>query len=118
MTEESIVTFTEPAIVAIKEALSEEAKSKPELTDVVLRLSVMGGGCSGYQYQMGLESLSDVREDDLILPVGDFSVLLDSVSSGYLKGTVVDYISGLNGTGFKFINPNAKRTCGCGSSFS
>jgi iron-sulfur cluster assembly accessory protein len=55
---------------------------------------------------------------DLELTFGEVKVLLDPISAGYLKGTTIDYVTGLNGTGFKFDNPNAKRTCGCGSSFS
>jgi iron-sulfur cluster assembly accessory protein len=54
---------------------------------------------------------------DIEISFGDVSVLIDPVSAGLLKGTVIDFISGLNGTGFKFENPNANRTCGCGSSF-
>jgi iron-sulfur cluster assembly accessory protein len=55
---------------------------------------------------------------DLTLQFEDVQIIIDPISAGYLKGTTIDYISGLQGTGFKFDNPNAKRTCGCGSSFS
>ena len=81
-----------------------------------LRVSVVGGGCSGYQYNLDFDKGG--RPGDLEMIWGDIKVFLDPISAGYLRGTTVDYVSGLNGTGFKFENPNAKRTCGCGSSFS
>ena len=56
--------------------------------------------------------------DDVVLEFDDVKIFVDSISAGYLRGTTVDHVSGLHGTGFKFVNPNAKRTCGCGSSFS
>lgn len=116
--EQPVVTFTESAIVAIQEALDsykQEENVVPE-TPVKLRLSVMGGGCAGFQYEMSFDL--DTREDDLILQAGSVEVLIDSISTSHLQGTTIDFKTGLNGTGFKFINPNAKRTCGCGSSFS
>ena len=84
------------------EAMLNAVKQDGEAGDGI-RVSVVGGGCSGYQYN---------------LEFGELKVFIDSVSAGYLSGTVVDYVAGLQGTGFKFNNPNAKRTCGCGSSFS
>ncbi len=65
-----------------------------------------------------LDFEKEARMGDLSLDFGGVTIFVDPVSAGYLKGTVVDFISGLQGTGFKFNNPNAKRTCGCGSSFS
>jgi len=117
MTEDTVekptVEFTPAAQSAIALAVLSQGDG---LGDYNLRVSVRGGGCSGYQYELSFEK--DAREDDEVLSLGEVKVFIDSVSSGYLKGTVIDYESGLNGTGFKFINPNAKRTCGCGSSFS
>ena len=81
-----------------------------------IRVSVVGGGCSGYQY--GLDFEKEARADDLTLNFGGLNVFVDPISASFLKGTSIDYVSGLQGTGFKFENPNAKRTCGCGSSFS
>jgi iron-sulfur cluster assembly accessory protein len=77
---------------------------------------VIGGGCAGYQYDLNFDK--EERVGDLLLTYDDVRVVIDPVSAGYLSGTVIDYVTGLNGTGFKFINPNAKRTCGCGSSWS
>lgn len=109
--EDRPVHITESAVQAIKTAISQEGEPGD-----ALRVSVVGGGCSGYQYNLDFEKES--RMGDLELTFGEVRVLVDPISAGYLKGTVIDYVSGLQGTGFKFNNPNAKRTCGCGSSFS
>ena len=110
-TEERPIMLTESAIAAVKNAIAQEGEPGD-----ALRVSVVGGGCSGYQYNLDFEK--EARMDDLTLEYGDVKIFVDSISAGYLMGTVVDFVSGLNGTGFKFNNPNAKRTCGCGSSFS
>jgi len=81
-----------------------------------LRVSVIGGGCSGFQYNLDFEK--EERPDDTVMSCSGVTVYIDSVSAGYLRGTIVDYVTSLQGQGFKFINPNAKRTCGCGASFS
>ncbi len=109
--DEKPIDLTPSAIEAIKTAIKEEGKPGDGL-----RVSVVGGGCSGYQYNLDFEK--EARMGDLSLDFGGVTIFVDPVSAGYLKGTVVDFISGLQGTGFKFNNPNAKRTCGCGSSFS
>mgnify|MGYP000873747502 CR=1 FL=1 len=108
--DEQPILLTDAAIDAVKNAISEEGEAGDSL-----RVSVVGGGCSGYQYNLDFEK--EPRIDDHVLSFGDVKVLIDPISAGYLKGTVIDFVSGLNGTGFKFNNPNAKRTCGCGSSF-
>jgi len=105
------VYFTPAAVDAVRKALKEEGEEGD-----FLRVSVVGGGCSGYQY--GLDFDKEERMGDLALEFDGVKVVVDPISVGYLKGAVVDYVSGLNGTGFQFKNPNAKRTCGCGSSFS
>lgn len=110
-TDDMPVFFTDAAAEAISKALKEEGEAGD-----FLRVSVVGGGCSGYQY--GLDFDKEERMGDLALEFGGVKIVIDPISLGYLKGTVVDYVSGLNGTGFQFKNPNAKRTCGCGSSFS
>jgi iron-sulfur cluster insertion protein len=109
--DERPILFTDSAIDAVRKALKEEGEDGD-----FLRVSVVGGGCSGYQY--GLDFDKEERMGDLALEFDGVKVVVDPVSAGYLRGTVVDYVSGLNGTGFQFKNPNAKRTCGCGSSFS
>lgn len=110
-TDETPIHLTAAAVEAVGKALKEEGESGD-----FLRISVVGGGCSGYQY--GLDFDKEERMGDLALDFDGVKVVVDPVSAGYLRGTVVDYVSGLNGTGFQFKNPNAKRTCGCGSSFS
>ncbi|MCB0353978.1 MAG: iron-sulfur cluster assembly accessory protein [Bdellovibrionales bacterium] len=105
------IHLTPAAVDAIRVAVSEEGEAGDGL-----RVSVVGGGCSGYQYNLDFEKES--RMGDLTLDFDGVSIFIDSVSAGLLRGTVIDYVSGLNGTGFKFNNPNANRTCGCGSSFS
>ena len=110
-TDENPIFLTPSAIAAVRQAIEAEGEGGDNL-----RVSVVGGGCSGYQYNLDFEK--DARDDDTVLVFEGFSVLLDPVSAGYLRGTTLDHVSGLNGTGFKFNNPNAKRTCGCGSSFS
>jgi len=110
-TDENPIFLTPSAIEAVKNAIKEEGEEGDSL-----RVSVVGGGCSGYQYQLDFEK--DSRMDDHVLDFSGVTILLDPISAGYLKGTTIDFVSGLNGTGFKFNNPNAKRTCGCGSSFS
>ncbi len=110
-TDSKPIELTPPAIEAVKKAIEAEGEAGD-----ALRVSVVGGGCSGYQYNLDFDKES--RMGDIVLEYGAVKVFVDPVSAGYLKGTVIDYVSGLNGTGFKFNNPNAKRTCGCGSSFS
>ncbi len=110
-TEEQPILLTPAAVDAVKNAIAQEGEPGD-----CLRVAVVGGGCSGYQYSLDFEK--EARMDDVTLEYEGVSVILDPISAGYLKGTVIDYLSGLQGTGFKFVNPNAKRTCGCGSSFS
>jgi iron-sulfur cluster insertion protein len=110
-TDETPVLFTAAAIEAVSKAIKEEGEEGD-----FLRVSVVGGGCSGYQY--GLDFDKEERMGDLAIQCDGVKIVIDPISVGYLKGTVVDYVSGLHGTGFQFKNPNAKRTCGCGSSFS
>ena len=105
------IIFTPSAVEAVKGAIEADGEAGDGL-----RVSVVGGGCSGYQYNLDFEKES--RMGDVILKAGDIDIYVDPISAGYLKGTTIDFVSGLNGSGFKFENPNAKRTCGCGHSFS
>ena len=81
-----------------------------------LRISVTGGGCSGLQYAMALEEAA--RDDDVVLACGAVRVFVDPLSAPYLNGVTVDFQDSMEGSGFKFHNPNAQNSCGCGSSFS
>lgn len=107
----TIVTFTDKAIEAF-----QEARERENLQNHGVRVSVVGGGCSGYQY--GLDFEEKANEGDFILDISGVKVFIDPMSAPYLKGTMVDYVVGFQGAGFKFSNPNAVKTCGCGSSFS
>ena len=109
-TEQPII-ITDKAIEAVKKALKEEG-----LENHGLRLAVHGGGCSGLQY--ALDFSNEERPGDTVYSIGGLAVYVDMASLQYLTGTEIDYVSGLNGTGFKFNNPNATRSCGCGHSFS
>ena len=81
-----------------------------------LRVSVMPGGCSGFKYGLVIEDKS--AEDDTIVEIEGFKVFVDPFSSQYLSGTVIDYVTSMQGSGFTFKNPSATGGCGCGSSFS
>lgn len=81
-----------------------------------LRVAVRGGGCSGLEYALDFELES--RENDHVLSYDGLQVFIDPISARYLDGTVIDYVMGATGAGFKFLNPNASGSCGCGSSFS
>ena len=81
-----------------------------------LRLAVLGGGCSGLQYSLNL--VAEKEAEDLEVSCGPVTVFVDPLSAPLLKGVTVDFLDGLDGSGFKFVNPNATNSCGCGSSFS
>ena len=106
-----VLSLTESAAEMARAAMQREGRA-----DAALRVTVVGGGCSGFQYNLGFDDTS--RPDDVVLEQHGVRLLVDSASLQYLQGTIIDYVHGLHGAGFKFINPNAGRTCGCGSSFS
>ena len=96
--------------------MAKAAMAREGLADAGLRVSVVGGGCSGFQYSLGFDAV--VRPDDNVYEQHGVRLLVDPTSLPYLRGMTIDYVTGLHGAGFKFLNPNATRTCGCGSSFS
>lgn len=81
-----------------------------------LRVRVIGGGCSGFSYDLFFEE--ETGDMDSVVESHGIPLYIDMMSSQYLDGTEIDYVEGLHGAGFKFLNPQAKSTCGCGSSFS
>jgi iron-sulfur cluster assembly accessory protein len=106
------VTFTAKAVEMVLAAIEQEG-----LTGAGIRVGVAGGGCSGFQYTMDFEK--EQRDGDVVVEQGGgLKLYVDPMSAMYLQGVTVDYVQGLQGAGFKFVNPNAKNTCGCGSSFS
>ncbi|MGO9197377.1 MAG: iron-sulfur cluster insertion protein ErpA [Acidimicrobiales bacterium] len=107
----SPVTLSDEATVKVGELLSQEGN--PELA---LRVAVRPGGCSGYSYEMFFDS--EIADDDVVRTFGAVKVVVDPESADLLKGSTLDYKDGLQGAGFHISNPNASRTCGCGSSFS
>lgn len=105
-----MITMTSAAEEKVRELMQEEQDT------IGLRVFVKGGGCHGYQYGMAFES--KVSEDDTVLEKGNVKIIMDSQSAPMLTGVEVDYVDTLQGSGFAIKNPQAKTTCGCGSSFS
>ena len=106
-----MLNLTESASSKIKEILKSETSVKPKL-----RIFVEGGGCSGFQYGFVIEE--EDTGDDFNININDIEVLIDPVSAQYIDGITVDFKDDLEGARFVMSNPNAKTTCGCGSSFS
>ena len=103
--------FSDAAATKVQQLIDEAAN--PNLK---LRVVVSGGGCSGFQY--GFEFDENVADDDIQIEKNGVVMLIDSMSMQYLAGAEVDYLEGLEGARFVINNPNAKTTCGCGSSFA
>ena len=93
-----------------------EIREAESLGDQGLRVRVIGGGCSGFSYDLFFED--ETHDLDQRFESRGIPIFVDMMSYQYLEGTEIDYVEGLQGAGFKFINPQAKATCGCGSSFS
>jgi len=106
------LVLTGKAIEMVKVAMQREQQGP----DAVLRIGVVSGGCSGFSYAMSFDR--EVKPDDTVIETDGIRVVIDAPSRPHLEGTVLDYVTGLHGSGFKFENPKAQRTCGCGSSFS
>lgn len=105
------VVLTPQAVAKVKEIMASQ-----DPVPAGLRLGVVGGGCSGFQYSMSFENQPGMM--DKVMTFEDLKVFVDATSMMYLKGCTVDYLETLEASGFKFDNPNTKSTCGCGSSFN
>ena len=105
------VIFTAAAADKVRELIAEEGNS-----ELKLRTYIQGGGCSGFQY--GFEFDENQAEDDLAITTHGVTLLVDPLSLQYLMGATVDYVVNITGAQFTIRNPNAKTTCGCGSSFT
>ena len=107
---ETAVLVTDRAARRIAEIVADEPQTP------MLRVSVEGGGCSGFQYKFDLVGASEA--DDLVIEKGGARVLVDPVSLGFLAGSEIDFVDDLIGAAFKINNPQATASCGCGTSFS
>ena len=107
----SPITLTDQATTKVADLLAQEGNS-----DLALRVAVRPGGCSGFSYEMFFDS--ELESDDIVRSFGPVKVVVDPASAEQLSGATLDYKDGLQGAGFHITNPNATRTCGCGSSFS
>jgi iron-sulfur cluster assembly accessory protein len=108
-----MINVTETAASKISELLAEENK-----VGAGLRVFVQGGGCSGFQYGLMIDEGEGDRDADQVFEVNGVRLLVDPISIRYLKGAEVDFVDNHMGGGFTIKNPNAKSTCGCGSSFN
>ena len=105
------VSLTEKAAEMVKATMAKE-----NAVGFGLRVGVSGGGCSGMQYQLGFEETPGAG--DAVFEQDGVRIFVDAASRPHLDGMTLDYVTGLHGAGFKFLNPNASRTCGCGTSFA
>jgi iron-sulfur cluster assembly protein len=105
-----MISLTDKAAIKVREILGNEKKE-----DHALRLGVKGGGCSGFSYTLNLDNL--FAKSDQVFEDKGVKIVVDAKSYIYLTGTEIDYVENLSGSGFSFANPNAARSCGCGSSF-
>jgi len=107
----SPIMLTDEAATKVADLLAQEGNA-----ELALRVAVRPGGCSGFSYEMFFDS--ELESDDIVRSFGPVKVVVDPASAEQLTGATLDYKDGLQGAGFHITNPNATRTCGCGSSFS
>jgi iron-sulfur cluster assembly accessory protein len=105
------LSLTESALRQVKNLLARDPNNGQ-----ALRVSVTDGGCSGFSYKLSFDK--EQKAEDIVVESDGVKVYVDPNSANFLQGTVIDFVSGLYGGGFKFTNPNATGTCGCGTSFS
>jgi iron-sulfur cluster assembly accessory protein len=109
---DSLVSLTPTAAEKIHELMAED----PDGGSSVLRVAIQGGGCSGFQYGLGFDA--GPVDDDETLELHGVTIVIDPYSAPYLKGATIDFLNGLEESGFKIDNPNAQASCGCGHSFT
>ena len=107
----TIVSLTESAALKIKELMAEELEGDA----AVLRVAVQGGGCSGFEYALGFDR--GPQDGDSEIEMHGVTVVVDPFSAPYLTGAEIDFVNGLQESGFKIGNPNVTSSCGCGHSF-
>jgi iron-sulfur cluster assembly protein len=108
---DTLLSLTPTAAAKIRELMAEE----PDGDTMVLRVAIQGGGCSGFQYDLGFDTQAVEGDHELVLE--GVNVVVDTFSAPYLQGATVDFLTGLQESGFKIENPNAASSCGCGHSF-
>jgi iron-sulfur cluster assembly protein len=108
----ALISMTEKAVAKAREIMEEKGLG----AEGALRVFVVGGGCSGYQYGMALAR--EVEEDDFVIEQGGVRIVVDPESAALLQGAEIDYVDDLMRAGFTIYNPNAVRSCACGHSFS
>jgi iron-sulfur cluster assembly protein len=108
---ETFLSLTPTAATKVRELMAEE----PDADTLVLRVAIQGGGCSGFQYGLGFDTCA--AEGDHELELEGVTVVVDPHSAPYLQGATIDFLNGLQESGFKIDNPNAVSSCGCGHSF-
>jgi iron-sulfur cluster assembly accessory protein len=109
--EPEMIQLTDTASSKVKEIMTQQNPAP-----AVLRVAVVGGGCSGFSYHMAFDNQENPTDN--VYQFDGLKVVVDQMSEMYLDGIQIDYIETVEGAGFKFNNPNVKSTCGCGSSFS
>ena len=109
--ETPVLTFTDAAAAKVKQLITEEGNQA-----LRLRVYIVGGGCSGFQYGFAFDDKQNT--DDTLLEKNNVGLIVDAMSLQYLMGSTIDYTEGIKGSHFVVSNPNANSTCGCGSSFS
>jgi iron-sulfur cluster assembly accessory protein len=110
--ETTMITVTQTAVSEVRKFIEEQGAAD----NAGLRVAVLPGGCSGFQYGLNIED--DAEADDEVLDVNGLRVFVDQFSLQYLDGVEIDYVTTMMGSGFTFQNPNAHGGCGCGSSFT
>jgi iron-sulfur cluster insertion protein len=106
-----MITITAKAVEQIKELSEAEG-----IGYNIVRIGVKGGGCAGYMTDMAFDD--QIQDTDEVIEQNDVKIVIDMISFQYLDGTEIDYVEGLTGAGFKFNNPQAQHTCGCGKSWA
>jgi iron-sulfur cluster insertion protein len=106
-----MITLTDKAVKKVKEIAEAD-----DIKSLTLRTKVLGGGCAGFTYDLYFED--NITDMDEVFEQDDVKIIVDMLSYQYLDGVEIDYIEGIMGAGFKFVNPNVKSSCGCGSSFN
>ena len=108
---DGLIALTDVAVERFRRVMAQEKLGD----DYGVRIAVASGGCSGMSYSMSFENRP--RPDDTVIEQDGLRIFVDEQSSPYLRGVTIDYVVGLHKEGFKFLNPKATRTCGCGESF-